>query len=109
MGLSSEEKEACADLYFIFTDGDNSMPAHKWNGAAAIELYKMIKRIKDCTEWIMSLPSLVPTNGLSTSINAVKYLLSIWRTKISIESKIKAGKIDGDRVGHLLLAIIGER
>ncbi|MEE9337279.1 MAG: hypothetical protein V3U87_04300 [Methylococcaceae bacterium] len=23
------------------------MPAHKWNDAAAVELYKMIKRIKD--------------------------------------------------------------
>jgi len=28
MSLTSEEKEACADLYFTFTGGDNSMPAH---------------------------------------------------------------------------------
>ena len=45
-------------------------------------------------EWIMALPNLAPTNGISTSINAAKYLLSIWRTKISIEGKIKAGKIN---------------
>ena len=58
----------------------------------------MIQRIKDCTqgmEWIMSLPNLVPKNSISTSIAAAKYLLSIWRTKISIEGKIKAGKISG--------------
>jgi len=56
----------------------------------------MIQRIKDCTkgmEWIMALPNLVPKNSISTAINAAKYLLSIWRTKISIEGKIKAGKI----------------
>ncbi len=40
MSLTSEEKEACADLYFTFTDGDNSMPAHKWNGAAALSYIK---------------------------------------------------------------------
>ena len=39
-------------------------------------------------------PSLAPTNGLSTSMAAAKYLLGIWRTKISIEGKIKAGKIN---------------
>jgi hypothetical protein len=97
MGLSPEEKEACADLYLTFTGGENSMPAHKWNDEAAVELYKMIQRIKDCTqgmEWIMTLPNLVPTNSLSTSMAAAKYLLSIWRTKISIEGKIKAGKIN---------------
>ena len=42
----------------------------------------------------MSLPNLVPKNSLSTSIAVTKYLLSIWRTKISIEGKIKAGKIN---------------
>ncbi len=46
-------------------------------------------------EWIESLPSLVPTNSLSTSIKAAKYILSIWRTKMSIQGKIKMGKIDG--------------
>ncbi len=42
----------------------------------------------------MSLPNLVPKNSLSPSIAVTKYLLSIWRTKISIEGKIKAGKIN---------------
>ncbi len=40
-------------------------------------------------EWIESLPNLVPTNNLSTSITVTKYILSIWRTKMSIQGKIK--------------------
>ncbi len=95
MALSTEEKEACADLYLTFT-GFNNMPVHKWNDAAAIELYEMIRIIKDCTkgmEWIKSLPNLIPHNSISTSIAAAKYLLGIWRTKIAIEGKINTGKI----------------
>ncbi|MEE9337090.1 MAG: hypothetical protein V3U87_03350 [Methylococcaceae bacterium] len=42
----------------------------------------------------MSIPNLPPKNGISTAIAAAKYLLGIWRTMISIEGKIKAGKIN---------------
>jgi hypothetical protein len=96
MSLSTEEKEACAGLYLLFTDGDIRMPVHRWNDAAAVELYEMIRVVKDCTkgmEWIKSIPSLIPKNSISTSIAAAKYLLSIWRTKISIDSSLKRSKI----------------
>jgi hypothetical protein len=94
--MTSEEREACADLYLFLTNGDLTMPIHRWNDAAAVELYEMIKVLKNCTrgmEWIKSTPNLIPKNSISTSIAAVKYLLGIWRTKISIEAKLKMGKI----------------
>ncbi|MCF6202462.1 MAG: hypothetical protein L3J59_02165 [Methylococcaceae bacterium] len=67
----------------------------------------MIQRIKDCSlgmEWIESLPNLVPTNNLSTSIAVTKYILSIWRTKMSIQVKIKMGKIDGSCLASYTLS-----
>lgn len=95
--MTNEEREACADLFYTLTGGDNSMPAHRWNDAAAIELYEMIRVLKDCTqgmEWIKSLPKLIPHKGIpSSAISVSKYLLGIWRTKISIEAKIGAGKM----------------
>ena len=95
--MTNEEREACAGLYLTFTDGDLSMPPHKWNDAAAVELYVMIRVLKNCTkgmEWIKSIPNLIPKNSISTSIAAVKYLLGIWRTKVSIDAKLRMGKIN---------------
>ncbi len=73
------------------------MPAHRWNDAAAIVLYKMIQHLKDCTqgmEWIKSLPKLIPYNGIpSSAISISKYLLDIWRIKIRIDAEIGAGKL----------------
>ncbi len=95
--MTNEEREACADLFYTLT-GDNSMPSHRWNDAAAIELYEMIRHLKDCTrgmEWIKALPKLIPYGGIpSSAISVAKYLLGIWRTKNSIEAKIGAGKLN---------------
>ncbi|MFW5443363.1 MAG: hypothetical protein ACKE51_03515 [Methylococcaceae bacterium] len=60
--MTIEEKEICAELFLAFTN-DNEMPSHRWNDKAAVELYRMIRVLKNCStgmSWIISLPVIMP-------------------------------------------------
>lgn len=106
--LSKEEREACTSIYLSISDGDNSMPEHKWNKAASIELYKLLVTLKNCSEgfaWLKELPSLVPYKGLSTAVAVLKYIKKIYETKQKIEKDGKIIKIckNSHSVHHLWL------
>jgi len=93
--MTSEEREICAELFLAFTS-DTTMPPHRWNDKAAVELYKMIRVLKNCSigmSWIISLPVLLPTSGPAAARTALKYLYDIWKAKKKIDTTTSASGI----------------
>lgn len=88
--MTNEEREVCADLFLALT-ADITMPSHRWNDKAAVELYRMIYALKRCSKgmaWLTNLPVLTTTKTPSLARTALKYLYDVWQEK----KKVEAGK-----------------
>ncbi|MFW5443254.1 MAG: hypothetical protein ACKE51_02965 [Methylococcaceae bacterium] len=94
--MTNEEREVCAELFLAFTN-DISMPSHRWNDKAAVELYRMIYALKRCSKgmvWLTSLPVLTSTKTPSLARTALKYLYDVWREKKKVEGATSASGIN---------------
>jgi len=94
--MTNEEREICAELFFAFTN-DNEMPSHRWNDKAAVELYRMIRVLKNCStgmSWIISLPAIMPTSGPGAARTALKYLYDIWKAKKKVDAATSASGLN---------------
>ncbi len=94
--MTNEEREVCAELFLALTD-DITMPSHRWNDKAAVELYRMIYTLKRCSKgmaWLTNLPVLTSTKTPSLARTALKYLYDVWRTKKKIEATTSANGIN---------------
>lgn len=70
------------------------MPANRWNNAAAIELYKMIHHLKQCSTgmaWVATLPRLATTTGYTNIVSVISLILDTYKKYLKM-------KIDGVKI-----------
>ena len=84
--LTTQEKQACEELYFAIAGG-RVIQASRWNQAAAVELFKMLQKMKSCSSgvvWLVNLPSSIP-RGWTGLASVGKLLYKVWQTKKAME------------------------
>ncbi len=100
--MTNEDREACSYLFNAFTK--ETIPPHKWNDKAVVELYIMVKKLKDCSmgmSFITSLPVLFPKTGPSAAMAAIKYIRQIWIASREIDkNKINPRCEESHSRGH---------
>lgn len=92
--MTGQEQEVMAELYYAFTGEDTSMPAGRWNNAAAIELYKMIHHLKQCSigmDWVATLPGLATAKGYTNIVSVISLILDTHKKYLKM-------KIDGVKI-----------
>ncbi len=83
--MTSEEREACAWLYHVFTE--QTIEPYKWNDEGVEALYKMIREIKHCSVGLAFLPTIAPKSS-----NPAAYLKSYVFDVIKKQIKLHNSK-----------------
>lgn len=97
--LTSKEREACSDLFYIFSE--ERIEPHQWNEKAAFLLYEMIAKIKKCSagmNWLPTIATAMPTSGSAAATYLLKYVYKSVKAHIQLK-KITAVVVPCQQVG----------